>query len=417
MRSARADPGERRAIAILFALCVVEFANFVGNGVISPILPRFAQSFGVSTALIGLLISVFGFARLVADVPTGYLAERIGRRVLVIGGPLIVALGSVLSGVAQTFPELLAYRFLSGVGSAIFTTVGTTIVADISNAANRGRFMGYYQGALLLGVSVGPAIGGLVAEPWGLRAPFFVSAAFTLLSAIVALVVVPETGRWQAASAGHRTTGHESASLRAMLPFLRDPAFLLISLILFGTFLSRTGSQNAIIPLLGYHQVGLSEAQVGLALTLLSLLNLLALPLAGYMADRLGRKATIVPGVFLTGLGLAFFAATHVPWLYFACAAFLGFAKGLSGPAPNAYVADIAPADRLGIAMGLFRFFGDLGFVVGPVLLGWLADLGGYQAPLWANGIFMLAVGALFWRYATETTVAPKPAPERSLTA
>jgi DHA1 family multidrug resistance protein-like MFS transporter len=415
MRSVHAGLGERRALAILIALCAVEFANFVGNGVISPILPRYAESFGVSTALIGLLISIFGFARLVADVPTGYLSERIGRRALVIGGPLIVALGSVLSGLARSFPELLAYRFLSGIGSAIFTTVGTTIVADISTAANRGRFMGYYQGALLLGVSVGPAIGGLVAEPWGLRAPFFVSAAFTLLSAVVALAVVPET-RWHPQPDGHGRAGHGTMSLQAMLPFLKDPAFLLISLILFGTFLSRTGSQNAIIPLLGYHQVGLSEAQVGLALTALSLLNLLALPLAGSMADRFGRKATIVPGVLLTGLGLILFAVTHVPWLYFSCAAFLGFAKGISGPAPNAYVADIAPADRLGIAMGLFRFFGDLGFVVGPVLLGWLADLGGYQAPLWANGVFMLALGALFWRYATETNAVPGRAPQRSLT-
>jgi MFS family permease len=159
------------------------------------------------------------------------------------------------------------------------------------------------------------------------------------------------------------------------------------------------------VPLVGYNQAGLSRSQVGLGLTLVSVLNLAVLAPAGVLTDRAGRKAAIVIGVVATGLAMATFVFSTSLALFLASSAILGASRGLTGPAPNAYVVELAPAGRQGMALGLFRFFGDIGFVVGPVLLGWIADLAGYRSALGFDAVLMLALAVAFFVFAKETRV------------
>src|SRR5690606_32911699 len=139
-----------------------------------PVLPLFADQFGVGTAMIGLTLSTFALARLILNVPLGVLADRYGRRMLLISGPPVTAVGMIGSGFSQAIVQLLAWRFVAGAGSAMYMTGAQIYLADISTPENRARFIGTNQGALLLGVSIGPGVGGLIAEFWGLRAPFYV---------------------------------------------------------------------------------------------------------------------------------------------------------------------------------------------------------------------------------------------------
>ena len=164
-----------------------------GQGVISPVLPLFAEEFGVSIAAIGLTLSFFGLARLILNVPLGVLSDRYGRRLLLVAGPLITAVGMVGSGLAGGLTELLAWRFVAGAGSAMYMTGAQIYLADISSPATRARFIGTNQSALLLGVSVGPALGGLIAEIWDLRMPFFVVGAGALVATVYAYWRLPET--------------------------------------------------------------------------------------------------------------------------------------------------------------------------------------------------------------------------------
>ncbi|MBM3139246.1 MAG: MFS transporter, partial [Chloroflexi bacterium] len=200
-RSARPSPlrGALRALGPLreheqlLMISISTVLVMAGQGVIAPILPLFARDFGVGTAAIGLTLSTFALARLLLNVPLGVVSDRLGRRPLLIGGPLVTAIGMIGSGIAPDIYQLLAWRFVAGAGSAMYMTGAQIYLADISTPLNRARFIGTNQGALLLGTSSGPAIGGAVAELWGLRAPFHVVGVAALVAMVYAWARLPET--------------------------------------------------------------------------------------------------------------------------------------------------------------------------------------------------------------------------------
>jgi multidrug resistance protein len=383
----------------------------LGIGLVGPILPLYAQSFGVNAALAGGLITAFGLARILANVPAGRLAERIGRRPLLIGGPLLTAVAALLTGLAGEFDQLLVFRFVQGLGSAAQTTAAMIVMADISTAENRGRSMSNYQGSLLLGASVGPLVGGVVAQYFGYRMPFFVYAALAALAGLWALLAVPETRGFAPARARRagRAEAHGSATgggapRRGMAAeLLLNGNFWLISLVTTTIFFTRTGSRSTVLPLFGAAELDLNAGQLGVTFSVVALLNLLTVNGTGILCDRYGRKAVIVPACLLSGLALLAFSYSRSYAVFLLCAGLLGVGTGLAGPAPAAYVADLARPGQYGLTMGIYRTFGDVGVSVGPVLLGWAADRLGYATALRGNAVLFVLVGVAFGLLATET--------------
>ena len=369
----------------------------LGQGVTAPVLPLFARSFGVSAAAVGLTLSAFAVARLVVNVPAGVAADRWGRRLLLVGGPLVTGLGNLLSATAPDLAWLLAWRFLAGVGSSLYMTGAIIAVTDIADDTNRGRMLAVNQGALLLGVTVGPAVGGVTAEFLGLRAPFLLVGALALLAGAANWLRVPET-RAPATAPDPPPSGQERRSERRpnVLRLLRSADFLLIGFVTFAVFFARSGRQT-VLPLFGEDEAGLSEATIGAAFALLSALNLALITVAGAAVDRFGVKATILPSALISGVGFALYILIGSSAAGFFLASFvLGVGSGTLGPAPPAYAAAIVPAEVRGAAMGLYRTLGDLGFVLSPPLVGLIADHVGYDAALALNGSMLVFASLVF---------------------
>jgi MFS family permease len=396
----------------LLILCVTTSVVMMGQGIISPVLPLYAESFGVGTAAIGLTITAFGVARLVVNLPAGFISERHGRRLLLFGGPAITVVGSVASGLAPTFAWLLVSRFVAGAGSAMYMTGAMILLTDITSDENRGRVMSIYQGSLLAGVSLGPAVGGFVAQGFGLDAPFYVVAVLALLAMFLSFGRMPETVHEARRAARPGGDDNPPSGRGAVLSLLARPDFLLVCMLSGSIFLTRTGGRLTLIPLLGENRLGMSPALLGAVFTMMTLLNLATLAPAGTMIDRLGRKAVIVPSALVTGSALVLFAVSGNVGLFVIAAVIHGLGTGIVGPAPAAYAADIAPPGLRGVSMGLFRTFGDAGFVIGPVLLGALADLAGFGWALAFNALILVSIALLFAVFARETLrrpVVPEP--------
>ena len=203
----------------LIAICISTVLVMAGQGIVSPVLPLYADSFNVSTALVGATVTVFGIARLITNVPAGILADRRGRRKLLIGGPAITAVGMLGSGLAGSIWILLGFRFVAGLGSALYMTGATIYLLDIASPDQRGRFIAANQGALLVGVGAGPAIGGLLADRYGLASPFLVVAVAGALTALYGYLRLPETRRAQASPTSTDGTGMAGASMMPLLEF------------------------------------------------------------------------------------------------------------------------------------------------------------------------------------------------------
>ncbi len=406
---------------ILLVLCITTMVVMMGFGIISPVLPLYAQSFGVGTAMIGLTITVFGAARLLMNLPAGFLSERYGRRLLLVGGPAVTALGSLAGGLAPTFGWLIASRFVAGAGSAIYMTGAMILLTDITTDENRGRLMSIFQGSLLAGVSLGPAVGGFVAEGFGLAAPFFLVAALAGLAMLWSFARMPETvhlSREQARAAAEESrdeTPPRQTARQSVLSLLARPDFLLVSMLTMSIFLTRTGGRLTLLPLVGANRLDISPGLLGLIFAMMTVLQLIVLVPGGTMIDKLGRKALIVPSALVTGVALVLFALSGQVWVFIMAAVIHGFGTGILGPAPAAYAADIAPPGMRGVTMGLYRTFGDAGFVIGPVALGGLADLTGFGPALTFNAMVLVSIAVLFAIFARETLrrpVVPQPQEE-----
>ncbi len=378
----------------------------MGMGLISPVLPLYARSFGVSITMVGLLITVFGVARFVADIPAGRLADRFGRHAILVAGPLILAVSSVACGLASNYWELLTFRFLQGVGSATYNTAAMIMLADMSTPANRGRVMSLFQGSSLVGNGLGPTMGGFIAQYWGPSAPFFVLALFAILAALWSHLRLPETRPALSpavvlgGSSGPRSPlAIPGTRLRSLL---LDPNFVLISVVTFGIFLMETGARSQLFPLLASDRLESGAAEIGIGLTIVSVIRIMILFVSGRLSDRLGRKAVIVPGCLISVAALVMLSQTYSYWFLLLTCVIWGIGAGVAGPTPAAYVADITPKENYASAMSLYRTAGDLGFVVGPVLLGWLADVRGYSFSLLFNGLFLLLAVCLFQILAKE---------------
>ena len=393
---------------VLFWMCVVIGVNQLGFGAVIPTLPLYAKSFGVSYSAIGAAIAIYGLARFLVAMPTGRLADWLGRRPTLAFGGIVSAAGNLWCGLADTYAEFLVARFVAGAGATLVLTTGIIVLADISSKEVRGRMMAIYQGVFLFSVGIGPLPGGMIASSFGLDAPFFAYALAGLIVGLVAWFAVTESK--------HLQRGDSDASA-APLPSFGDQlklmvsqiGFLLVCVLGFTHAFVRTGGLFNIIPVLGAEMLHLSATQIGFAMAAGSVVGLAAAYPAGVLVDRFGRKSVIVPASVLTGASFLLFCfAPSFGWFMLATVAW-GVASASGGAAPSAYAADSAPAGMNAAALSTYRMLADAGYVIGPLVLGMLVDGVGVTPTLIVAAFLMMGVALLFAKFAPETYAARRP--------
>jgi multidrug resistance protein len=381
----------------VISIYVPSFFIFVGMSIISPILPLYAQSFDISYTLVSLAISIYAFGRFLADIPSGWLSDRWGRRPLMIWGTLLIAAMAFMNARATTFIEFLTYRFIQGVGSAMWMTSRTTLLADVLKPSERGRIMGYFQSFQLLGSSAGPVIGGYAASLWGLQSTFYLYAVFGLVSLII-------TYLWIHEPKGIAVKGHEASfDWPTAKRLLSNRSYSLACLATLTIFFMRTGITNTMLPLYADSELGLNETEIGAVIAYSTIMNLiLAVPM-GHAIDYYGRKPAIVKSLFVTMFAALAFPYTTDYFTLSLAAVLLGIGTSGAGQAPLALATDATIDEPRGISMGMYRLFGDIGFMVGPIILGVIADNMGLRAPFYFTAVLLLVSTVLTQVFAVET--------------
>jgi MFS family permease len=388
---------------VLFWMCVLIGINQLSFGAMIPVLPLYAQSFGVTSTAIGMAIAIYGLARFAAPVPAGRIADRFGRRhALALGGVITVA-GNGWCALAGSYPEFIAARFVAGLGAGAVLTIGQIVLADISAPHQRARVIAIYQATFLLSVWIGPFPGGLMAERYDLAAPFWFCAVTGLGATIVAWFLVAETRDWTDSGSASKPPV-STLSLAAQLGVLaRQPGYLLVSHLSFWQAVARTGGLFAIIPLFAFEQVKLSASAIGLAMMVSGFAGFLATYPAGWLADTRGRKWVIVPATLATAFAMVLFGfTTSFVWFLMACTIWsIGSSVGSS--APSAYAVDCAPPGMNAAAVAGYRIIMDAGYVIGPIALGYIAEHFGFFAALDLTALALALAALAFSLRAPET--------------
>ena len=374
----------------LLILCGATFLVMAGQGVVGPVLPLYARDFGVSATMVGLTLTVFALARLILNIPAGLIADRFGRRVLLIGGPILTSIGMFGSGFAGDIWSLLIWRFVAGAGSAFFMSGALIYLIDIAPPDLRARYVATNQWALSVGVALGPGIGGLVAERWGLAAPFHLVGVIALFAAVYAVFRLPETRRSSGPELKDESPAREAARIA------RSGPFLAIAFVTGTIFMTRAGTRATLVPLHADETLAWGPGELGLVFTVTGVMTLFTLWPATWATENIGRASVILFSAMAAALGTFVIGSSSTPMWFVLGNVILTLGTGTAGPAPAAFVADLFPERMRGLGVGLYRSAGDVGFVLGPPALGWLSDNASMSVAFQTAGCLVGAAGVYF---------------------
>ncbi|MDP8955741.1 MAG: MFS transporter [Actinomycetota bacterium] len=402
LRLILSDPAVRVVILIVFVV-------MLGFGIIAPILPLYARSFGVSYQTASLLIAVFPFARLIFDPVAGPIIDRYGERRSAIVGVLIVGVSALLAGLAPTFLLAVLFRGAGGGGSAVFLAALYSYLLKVVPSERMARTLSVFYGSLNVGIIAGGPIGGFVAQTFGLASPLILYSGLCLVSAVLYVRFMRDApGRTVADVGEPPSRGAEAIPLwrrlgRQIAVLLRTPAFATVLMLNVAFFWFVAGAYDTLVPLFAKEELGMSTVGVGVVFTIAVAAEFLVLYPTASVADRTGRKRVVLPSMAaLAVLGAALGWAAS-PIALGVLMALVGLASGAVASTPAAMLSDVAPPEDSGTAVGIFRFAGDLGFVLGPLVGGIVAGQYGFKAGFVVMGI--PAVVALVFALRTPETL------------
>ena len=368
-----------------------------GLGVALPVLPLFVQSMGGTATTLGIAMGVVGVTRLFLHGPANTLCEKYGRRPLLIGGAAVAAAGLALTGTASTVEEVYLWRGVFALGSALELTAMQLYLTDISTPENRASTLAPSSAAFSAGATFGPAVGGVLVDTFGHGGvPFF------LVGGCVALTVVnnaflPETldeERKQQNKLAAATSKVQLGTLGAITQ-IKDNANVRAAVLSMTTFWATAcGAVFAMVPIIGTTELEMSGSEVGLMFGAMSLLNVFGATYAAKVSDKYGRKVLMVPALAVAACAASIMPVTTSATAMGMAILLWGSAALVLGPTPTALVSESASDSARGPALAALRASGDIGLIVGPPLLGVVADNFGMPAAFW-SGATCLATSSL----------------------
>ncbi|MGI5818309.1 MAG: MFS transporter [Armatimonadota bacterium] len=379
----------------LYACWIAQLLSIIGFSFVMPFIPFYVRELGVTEPAAvalwsGLVIFAAGITQAIFAPVWGSLADRYGRKIMVkramFGGAVVMT----LMGFAGSVWHLFALRALQG---ALTGTVvaSTTLVASVTPNGRMGFSLGMMQVAVLMGVTVGPLTGGLMADAWGYRVPFYAAGAVLLVGGLIVQFLAYENFCAPDGSTAPNHGLRQAFGRKGLLALLA--AFFTISLA--GSFV------GPIFPLL-VEAVSDTERIASTAGGLLAISGFAAggsALIVGLLGDRLGHKPVLVGCT----IGAALFSAPHAVAQTVGQLALLrvgtGMTRGGTAPALNAIVGQAVSSDTYGRAFGHTRVASALGMAFGPLLGGIAAANLGLRWPFVIMSGLLTLAAALVWRW------------------
>jgi len=369
----------RTLLAVSFAVC----ATFTGIGMVVPVRTLYARSHGASLFIIGAMASSYLISNFLFQYPSGWLADRWGRKPIMMLSLFLQAVITVTYLIITDPIYFVVVRFLEGAVAAAFIPSSRALITDATEPGKRGEAFGIYSAFFNAGFLLGPAIGGLVAAS-GYSSAFIGAIIFRL----VAIVIIVTTVRVPVKS---KMTMQEKAT---RLPLSRLFALPLAAgyLLAFVDYLF-VGFDISLTPLWMHDHLGASVAMIGIAYMAWSITSIVAAPFGGRLADRKRRSTMIlifgliqVPFYFIYGLANMIMIVVVVFALH-------GMTYAFAQPAIDSHVATASSPDARARIQGLYSAFGMFGGFVGAISSSLLYAVN-FRLPFFVFGT-VLAIGIL----------------------
>lgn len=376
-------PMEKRTlVTLLLAL----FIAFLGVGLVVPIIPVLAMDLGATGAALGLMIAAFSVSQGALQPLVGNLSDRKGRKPFLVVGLSIYAVVGLAYTLATSVDHLILIRLFHGVGSAMIAPIVMAYIGDMAPQGQEGKYMGMLNIAFFAGFGAGPMLGGLFRDVMGMNSAFYAMSALTTaaLGLILALLPPGRSDRKTQATPGMLT------ALRRMLHNSR----------VIGMLLPRIGIMIVMIPTFGFLPIlmdglmGATGIQIGIVISIRTIVNAgLQIPF-GRIADRYNKVALILTGCLIASACVFIMPSAanflQLIWL----SVFLGVGEALIGPTLGAIAVKEGRRYGQGSMMGVLNMASSVGMLIGSLVAGSFMDLIGLEYGFYAVSV-ILAVSAV----------------------
>lgn len=343
-----------RPLLIVFLTILV---NLIGFGIIVPLLPFYAERFGASPMVIGLLFGLFSFGQFVSAPVLGQLSDRIGRRPVLLFSLAGTFVSFVLMATAEHLTMLFVARIIDGLSGGNISTA-RAYIADITEPKDRSRAYGLIGAAFGLGFILGPALSGALA-PISYVAPIWAAAALTALAMLMAALWLPETV--------HRSTAATGARLGSIAAVIGRPNIRRVLVIDFVYWLAFAVFQTT-FGLFAARRFEFDAGQTGYFFAGFGVLGVVVqAALIRPVVARLGDRATFAVALICSAAGLVGAALAPSVTLFAAALVPLAVGMGFGHPTLTALVSRTAREDEQGRVQGAASAIESLGRTLGPV--------------------------------------------------
>ncbi len=362
----------------------------IGTGAVTPVMVLSASHLGASTGTAAFTGSLIGIGRVIGDVPASYVAERLGDRRSMVLAAMIAFAAFVGCLVARSLAVLDLSITVVGLTGATFYLARQAYVVEVIPPQLRARAMSTLAGSHRIGLFIGPFAGALAISIGGLRAAYVV-AMCTAVATSLLLVFVKDI---EPHNPVPRTAGEVSA--REVLRS-RGRLFATLGLVIVVVGAVRQ-SRQTVLPLWAQH-VGLSAAQTSLVFGIASAVDMALFYPSGKVMDRWGRLAIALPAMTIMGAALLVLPLTHGIVALTLVAMTVSFGNGIGSGIMQTLGGDAAIAEGRRRFLGIWRFFGDTGQAIGPVIVSVVAGIASLAAGIVTIGCLGLAsvVGLAVW--------------------
>jgi DHA1 family tetracycline resistance protein-like MFS transporter len=356
----------------LVVIFITVFIDLLGFGIIIPLLPFYAQSFGASAFEIGLLGTSFSLMQFLFSPIWGRWSDRVGRKPIILVGLLGSCLSYVTLALATSLPTLFIARIVGGIAGANIPTA-QAYIADVTTPENRAKGMGMVGAAFGLGFIFGPALGGVLSRI-SPETPMWCAAALCGANMVAAWFLLPES---RVATASMRTLGRMEAFRHAT----KKPTLVILLAIYFIVVMAFSGFE-ATFALFSEARFGYTAASIGFLFAFIGVvLALVQGVLVGRVVKRIGERRLIPFAITSIAVSIGMLPFVwNVPGLLVALA-LLAVGMGFNSPSITSMVSRLSDADDQGGILGLASSLASLGRVAGPAWGGYLYDRFGMTTP------------------------------------
>ena len=356
------------------------FAFYTGHLMLLPAMPLYVLAVGGQPGDAGIVVGSMQIASLAARFVGGPAADMWGRKPLLLLGASMYLVAALLYPIVAVIPLLIVVRLIHGFGNACYNTGSNALIADTAPPRRRGEAMGYFGMAPSMGMVIGPVVGVAVVAVFSFAGLFALGAGLACL----AILMIVSLG----APPVRRPGGGSSLSLGSVI----SREGLLPAVMSFTNTVS-WGGAAAFVAIFatqrGVENSGLFFATVAVAMLSCRIF-------IGRLADRLGRRAVIVPGSVISAAGLLLLAVSHGTLMFVAAAALFGIGSGGVLPTVQALAADRANPLRRGAVMSTSSMGIDIGSSAGALMFAPFAQAGAYEA-MWATAAGCVLLGLVIY--------------------